>query len=77
MIQLVQILKEGGFNMIKVIKYTMKIIDVQFCDTYTFEAYFLNSKEVNDFLMQNIEVGNVVTITNIEVVEMEKSEVLR
>ena len=43
-------------------RYTFHIVDNEFGDEYDYEGYFCSHAELGQFIKENIEVGNVVTV---------------
>lgn len=43
-------------------RYTFHIVDNEFGDEYDYEGYFCSDAELGQFIKENIEVGNVVTV---------------
>jgi hypothetical protein len=58
----------------KAYKYYMTITDVEFNDTYDYEALFLDHFEADKFLTENEEVGNTIVIHKYEEVETDLDE---
>ena len=57
-------------------KYFFYIIDNELNMEYTFEGYFYNHFEVNEFKKDNEKVGNIVTIIKPYFIYIDKSEVI-
>ena len=43
-------------------RYGFHIVDNEFSDEYDYEGYFCSTAEMGQFIKENIEVGNVVTV---------------
>jgi hypothetical protein len=56
-------------------KYFFHIIDNEFNDEYDYEAYFYNHEEAAQFIKENEEAGNIITIIAPYYITVEESEV--
>jgi hypothetical protein len=65
-----QLNKEG----IPMLKYFFHIVDREFNDEYDYEGYFSDHLEADDFIRENEEAGNTVTILAPYFVEVDEAE---
>jgi hypothetical protein len=57
-------------------KYFFYIIDNEMDMKYTFEGYFYNHYEVDEFIRDNEKVGNIITIIKPYYIYIDESEVI-